>query len=278
MKLAQKRIAGDEHVPLLAQRRCSNCVALRACAAHIDRMAWAVAAEPRPTLVPSLVIASVLAALVAGIMAWLASRPMARWMVAPLSRLRERRKVSGVDPTSLGSEALAESSGAVEVDALRDALKTVVARFDEAIRTAERFAADAAHELRTPLTSIRGELELALESDVTATADVKRVADKVVTLQTLVERLLVLALPSRGAWTPPDIVALDELVADVVHASASADRIEVVGAPALVVVRGDAMLLSTLISNAIGNATALRHQGDRLRPRRRLHRDPRSGG
>ena len=178
------------------------------------------------------------------------SGSLARWLTAPLTALRERLavvEVGGKRHRDLGSP-----SDVLEVDDLRDALLTLMGRVDETILTAERFAADAAHELRTPLTAIRGELELALEAAAPARADIARARDKTVELQTLIERILMLALPEAPAQQAVELVAIDELASDVV--SDLGAKVEVNTASSPVVVRGDGVLLAAMLSNALGNA------------------------
>lgn len=244
-----RRVAGDARVPERHQNGCSRERDLDVCATRTTRGVWAVSAQTGTPLLGTLTLASTVAAILAAFASWMGSRPFARWLIAPLLRLRERVAALDVRDSSLGPQ-----SGLSEVDALHDAIEVLLQRVDVAIRTAERFASDAAHELRTPLTALRGELELFVESDTSAHAGMRRAQVKVVELQGLVERLLLLALPTSGAWSPPDLVAMDDVVTDVVSELGLNERVHVEAAGALPAVRGDLRLLAALMSNLLSNA------------------------
>lgn len=243
-------IAGNEHLPALHARECAVDGELRACAVQAKRGVWVVAAETRTMLATPLATASLVAVLIASMVGWASSRPLARWLVRPLLRLRDR--VAGIDPR--GTADLGEKSGLREVDVLHESLTSLMGRVDTAIRTAERFAIDASHELRTPLTTMRGELNLMLEAKTPAREDLERVRGKVMELHKLTERLLLLALPTSGTWSPPDLVGVDDLVSDAIAELGVGDRVTVISTGANPTVRGDATLLSALVANAIGNA------------------------
>jgi two-component system OmpR family sensor kinase len=242
-----KRVAGDVRVPTLHTEGCVREEGLDVCAAPTTRGVWAVSAQSATPLVGTLMFASMIAAALAALASWLGSRPFARWLIAPLLRLRDH--VAGLD---VRGSNLGGRSGLSEVDALRDAIEVLMKRVEAAIHTAERFAADAAHELRTPLTALRGELELFVETD--PHAGIQRAATKVVELQGLIECLLVLARPTSGAWTPPDLVAMDDLTNDIVGELDAGERVRVEAEAKLPAVRGDTRLLSALMSNVLANA------------------------
>ncbi len=132
-------------------------------------------------------------------------------------------------------------------------------RVDDALDQAERFAADAAHELRTPLTTLRGELDLLAEDKsvpADAASDIARARAKVVELQTLVERLLILAMPDQSGWSASELVSMHELIEDCVRElnADDATRINVLAPVGDVTLRGDSALLRTLVVNALSNA------------------------
>lgn len=246
------RVAGNERVSFPGATGCAIKDSLRCCAAKSPRGFWTVSAQPHDRLVAPFVWASLIAATVAGLLSWLVSRSLARWLTAPLTSLRQR--LAGVEVGGKRARDLGPPSRVVEVDDLRDALATLMARVDEAILTAERFAADAAHELRTPLTAIRGELELSLENTAPARADIAHVRDKTIELQTLVERILMLALPEAQDEHLAELVAVDELASDVVGDLGATTTVELKATSNPAVVRGDGVLLATMLSNALGNA------------------------
>jgi signal transduction histidine kinase len=252
-----QRLAGDPSVPWVDTPRCVLLESLHACATPTDGGLWVVASTAHKRIVSLLALSSALAALLAGLGAWIVSRPVASLLIGPLSILRER--VGSIDVASGSTAQLGAPVGVAEVDALRETMQALLARIGETIRHAERFAADAAHELRTPLTSIRGELELLMEDpslERETAADLGRVTAKVVELQTLLERLLVLALPDQSQWSATEVVSLQDLTEDSVARLPDGDRRRVrLRAPrGNVVVRGDEALLGMLFSNALSNA------------------------
>jgi two-component system OmpR family sensor kinase len=257
-------VAGDPRVPQLLSESCIHSKQLRACAVPAADNLWIVATSGRIDLSLLFAASSGLAALLAGLGAWLASRPIARWLMEPLSELRER--VGSIDFSSAQATSLGPPTDIVEVDALRSALDELLVRIRRALQQAERFAADAAHELRTPLTTIRGELELLMEDATlppTAQTNLSRAARRVVELQTLLERLLVLALPDESRWSGSEVVSLHELAEDLIAQSSEADRERITLSEPRgdVVVRGDTALLGLLFSNCLGNALKF---GDRV--------------
>jgi two-component system OmpR family sensor kinase len=254
---SQKRLSGDPSVPWIEKSNCVVIRSLHACATRTQNGLWVVASTAHKRIVSLLALSSALAALLAGLGAWIASRPVASLLIGPLSELRQR--VGSIDVASGRSSDLGAPIGVVEVDALRETIQVLLTRIGDTIRHAERFAADAAHELRTPLTSIRGELELLMEDRSLrreASSDLARATAKVVQLQTLLERLLVLALPDQSQWSAIEVLSLQDLTEDSVARLPEADRQRVrLHAPrGNVVVRGDEALLGMLFSNALSNA------------------------
>ena len=253
----QQLLAGDARVPGSFAQECSYSPNLRACGVPARNDLWVVAAAGRADLTFLFALSSALAALLAGLGAWLASRPIARWLMGPLSELR--RQVGAIDFTSTYSTNLGPCAGITEVDALRSAITELLERVERALRQAERFAAEAAHELRTPLTAIRGELELLSEESALPPhvhASLCRAQRRVIELGTLLERLLVLALPDESQWFASELISLQELAEDQISALPEADRarIRLAEPKGDVVVRGDSALLGLLFSNALCNA------------------------
>jgi two-component system OmpR family sensor kinase len=250
-------LAGDTRVPGSFAEGCSHSANLRACGVPARGNLWVVAAAGRADLSLLFALSSALAALLAGLGAWLASRPIAGWLMGPLSELRQQ--VGAIDFTSTHSTSLGPAAGVTEVDALRAAITELLERVERALRQAERFAAEAAHELRTPLTAIRGELELlseerALPPDVHAS--LSRAQRRVIELGTLLERLLVLALPDESQWSASELISLQELAEDLIADLPEPERarIQLTEARGDVVVRGDTTLLGLLFANGLCNA------------------------
>jgi signal transduction histidine kinase len=108
-----------------------------------------------------------------------------------------------------------------EIGHLARTVNAMLERLDALFIAQRRFVADVSHELRTPLTAMRGNLEVLRRGAVhdpvaldEALADIER---EVVRLARLTNDLLVLAQVEGGASLPTEVVALDELVLEVVR-------------------------------------------------------------
>ncbi len=188
------------------------------------------------------------------------SAPLGRWAVAPLRKLADTLRASR--PERGASIDLGPPSPCEDVEAIRKALSALMLHVDELLDHAHRFAANAAHELRTPLTTLRAELELLIEEAAGDDREaLQRATEKVTRLSLLMERLLVLALPTQKVEGGFETVALEDVVERVVGGVAARDRrrLEVV-CEGEGLVWGDAYLLGILVSNAMENA--LKHGGD----------------
>ncbi|MBN6055089.1 HAMP domain-containing protein [Nonomuraea sp. RK-328] len=149
-----------------------------------------------------------------------------------------------------------------EVHSLAVTLNGMLARLEEAEQRQRALVSDAAHELRSPLASIRLQLEVALGhpegQDWPETAE--GVLEDAMRLSRLAEDLLALArLDERGgvpARSEP--VDLDEVVRQTVDRYGEA-RLTVCDP---VVVRGDALDLSRVLTNLVDNA--VRHTSSKV--------------
>ncbi|NUW34158.1 HAMP domain-containing protein [Nonomuraea sp. SMC257] len=149
-----------------------------------------------------------------------------------------------------------------EVHWLAVTLNGMLARLEEAEQRQRALVSDAAHELRSPLASIRLQLEVALGhpegQDWPETAE--GVLEDAMRLSRLAEDLLALArLDERGgvpARSEP--VDLDEVVRQTVDRYGEA-RLTVCDP---VVVRGDALDLSRVLTNLVDNA--VRHTSSKV--------------
>ena len=250
-------VTGDARLPQARARGCATAASVRACAVFAERRkAWVIAGAAHSSLLTPLLLAAALAALVAAVGAWGASRPLAARIVGPLTKLREH--LAAIDVAHAREANLGEPTGVAEVDALRETMLELLARVDSAVARAERFAADAAHELRTPLTAIRGELELLADDalSVESKTDLRRARLQVLQLQTLVERLLVLAAPTEQHSSVRELVSMQDVVEDVVTTldAASRARVTIAEPEGSVALRGDTTLLGVLVTNVLANA------------------------
>jgi signal transduction histidine kinase len=245
---SRARLAGDERLQSLEPGACATLGALRSCAVAAPNGLRVSAAGQHQELTVLFLLAAVFAALVAVVVAVGVSRPLARSIVAPLSRLRASIEHAGPRTVRLGAD-----EGVIEVDAVRRSLEQTLERLRVTLEHAERFAADVAHELRTPLTAVRAELELLPAPD--RGPELERVQATVARLEVLVERLLVLATPPGVRAEFDEAVSLRDVIEDAVAALPARARNEVtlVG-QADVTVRGDAALLQAMVGNALSNA------------------------
>lgn len=238
-----KLVAGDARLPALSADHCDTTFELRSCATSSSKGLTVVAAGSHASTAGWFFLAALVSMLIAALVALLATRPLAAALVAPLTRLRGQltRLDASVD--------LGDRENVEEVDQLRDTLKALLQRLHVALEQAERFSANAAHELRTPLTSIRAQLELLDEEPDKTAATLSSMRQTASRLEVMVERLLVLATPIGVPEPALETLSLRDALEDVIVD----DRvtIEIVDD---VFVKADAMLVHSMLSNAINNA------------------------
>ena len=158
-------VAGDPDVLPIGGDGCADAAEMRVCARLLPRGRVALAGSALARVEArrsALLFAAAIAVLIAGILGALASGALARWIVAPLERLRAA--VARLPRQPSKTVELGADEGIAEIDVLRAALSTAFDQLGTALAKSERFAADAAHELRTPLTRVRTELELLKEA------------------------------------------------------------------------------------------------------------------
>lgn len=248
-------VAGDHHVGLPPSEACVDDphAPIRVCRAAARHGLVAVAASPRSVAAPVLGVAALAAAALAGLLAFVASSPVSRWLVAPLLRLRTR--IAAIDVATGLPESLGEPEHVLEVDALRETIRLLVVRVGLALEQAQSFAANAAHELRTPLSAVLAELDLLAEHSASIEAQSLRQARrKLADLAVLVERLLILATPRAAAVDAHEIVSLRDLVEDSIALLPPDDLERVRASEGDALVKGDSVLLATMVANALGNA------------------------
>ena len=216
---------------------------------------WVLMGEPKAEILehrPALLFGGLLALVAVALGGIAAGVAVGKWSLRPLRTVQQA--LEAVDGTTDGAVPSLPRFGLAEVDAITRSLEHAWARLDEELNRSRRFAADAAHELRTPLAKLRTELELLLEDEPSGAdvqAPIQNAVTRVEDLAKLVDRLLMLATPGatlRGAR----LVSMSGVVEDVVI-ELGATRVEAaLDGDGLVV--GDEAVLTTAISNAIGNA------------------------
>jgi len=258
------RVAGEAVGAMPESGRCLTSGSLgdrvRACARGHGELMLVAAARADELKLRGIYLVAVLGALLlgAGCGAALSSR-LGRWAVAPLRQLADTLCQSR--PERAMAIDLGPPSNCQDVESIRKALSGLMKHVDVLLNHAHRFAADAAHELRTPLATLRAELELLaeeLQSDHRQSLD--RATQKVTRLAELVERLLVLALPTQKVAGGFETIALEDVVTSVVGELPESERGRLrIDCDDEGLVRGDSYLLETLVVNAIDNA--LKHGG-----------------
>ena len=274
-------LAGDRHVRAIAES-CKTMNELRICGVPTPSGVRVFAATLNGSRAELFLLSALTAASLAAAVAWAMGRVLSRRAVAPLVRLQTRianMHLEIAPRARAGPGDLGANEGVSEVDDLRGAVSLLLSRMHDALDRSARFAANAAHELRTPLTALRAELELLAEeepfldaSDTTgnrvASSDVpampfaipsqkslQRALRKVVQLQSLTERLLVLATPETSNDGASELVSLRDVVDEAIANLAEDDRSRItVPDGADILVRGDSAALGIVVSNGISNA------------------------
>ena len=144
----------------------------------------------------------------------------------------------------------------------------------EILRIKSEFVAKASHELRTPLSSIRATLEMLEEGDLEDEAvrhEMLGIAtEEVGRLARLVDDMLDISRIEAGVARPRiqsvDLGCLANEVVDSLQPAADRRSIELVARrrDEDLVVEGDSEMLSTVISNLVGNAVKYVPEGERV--------------
>ncbi|NUS05340.1 MAG: HAMP domain-containing protein [Nonomuraea sp.] len=235
---------------------------LRVVVIRADHGQTVLAARPIGEIQTSLGIAG--RVLLVGTPALVVLLAVASWLMIgrTLRPIASLRRVAADITHTARSRRLPVPQSRDEVYALATTLNGMLARLEEAEQRQRALVSDAAHELRSPLASIRLQLEVALGhpegQDWAETAE--GVLEDAMRLSRLAEDLLALArLDERGgvpARSEP--VNLDEVVRQVAERYGEA-RLTVCDP---VVVRGDALDLSRVLTNLMDNA--VRHTSSKV--------------
>jgi two-component system, OmpR family, sensor kinase len=196
------------------------------------------------------------------VVASLAGYALARSGLAPVEAMRARAsEISDSDDVAELPLPAADD----QIRRLGETLNDMLARLRDSYERERRFVDDASHELRTPLAVIQTDLEgallagghrpeirAALESALTETHRMVRVAEDLLVLARAAGGLLPLApgpvsVPAQLAWVQDRFAGM----------AAASGRSIVVASPADLTVRADADRLRQVLTNLVDNA--LRH-------------------
>ncbi len=160
------------------------------------------------------------------------------------------------------SERLETNGSDDELDRLAKTLNNMLGRLADAFGQIRRFSANASHELQTPLTILKGELEVSLRSERTATEYrevLESALEEINRFVHLVEGLLLLSRADSGVLRmdlkPVDLAQLAQEVLEQTRILAETQNINLklkVVNPAIV--NGDYEQLRRLIVNLVDNA------------------------
>jgi two-component system sensor histidine kinase TctE len=160
-----------------------------------------------------------------------------------------------------------------EVGPLLDSLNELLARLDRVLTLQSRFISDAAHQLKTPITALNAQFEVAQrETDPERMrAAMQALSPALERMSRLVSQLLSLARNEPEAvravtLAPLDLNALALEAATEWVPEARKRRIDLgfEGAPAPVMVQGDAVRLRELLDNLLDNALRYSAQEGRV--------------
>ncbi|GAB4545840.1 MAG: hypothetical protein OHK0023_04750 [Anaerolineae bacterium] len=223
---------------------------------------------PAPGLPPTRILLDrarevvILIGIVGGVFGLIFGILVSRSLTAPLQKLAEAARA--IQKRNLQARVTPERRGSREIRELAETFNEMAAALEESERLRRNLIADVAHELRTPLSVVQGGL-LAIIDGVYPldTAEISRLYDQTHLLSSLVNDLHDLSLADarqlRLHLLPTD---LNDLLLRVV--SAFAPTAEEAGvtmrfrpAPDLPLIRLDAMRITQVFNNLVGNA--LRH-------------------
>lgn len=159
----------------------------------------------------------------------------------------------------------------IEVKTLTDTINTLLQQLTDAIETQQRFIANAAHQLRTPLAGLKLQAERALrEQDIHAMQPaLKQLQTSADRMSHLTSQLLVLAKSEPINHYELHRVDLAELtrqvcIAWVPKALQRGMEISLDNPPASIMILGDEILLTELMTNVLDNAVMYGHQAGNI--------------
>ncbi len=204
------------------------------------------------------------ALLLAGLSAWFLAQRALR-PVTVLTRTAERVTARGLD------QRIPAMPRDLEFNRLITVFNEMMDRLQSSFSQAMRFSADASHELKTPLARLQVELEQALESAPSSSAQQEvysSLLDEIHRLNAIVQKLLLLSLADAGQLqlkrVPVNLTRLLENVIEDCQAQAPNLKVEHDLAPD-VQINADADLLEQSLQNLASNAIKYNRPDGRIR-------------
>ncbi|KRG63480.1 histidine kinase [Stenotrophomonas humi] len=152
--------------------------------------------------------------LVTLLMAWVGMNRLVR----PLSTLAQ--DIGALQPELRGQKVTVSSGGSAELEVIAGALNDYLRRNEHFVERERMFISTTSHELRTPIAVIGGAAELALEQPelpMKARKQLQRIRNTTVGVEQLIQLLLVLARDPAKLAAMSELVALDQLLPEIVE-------------------------------------------------------------
>ncbi|MFC4015369.1 sensor histidine kinase [Nonomuraea purpurea] len=143
-----------------------------------------------------------------------------------------------------------------EISGLADSINLTLARLDRAMKQQRQFTSDASHDLRSPIAAMRAEVEDALQAprDTSVTTMGKSILGSLDRLEAIVSNLLALAKLDAGAPYTDEPIDLAELTNTECQTRRPTSKRLICRLESGVLVRGDRLQLTRLITNLLDNA------------------------
>jgi signal transduction histidine kinase len=200
-----------------------------------------------------------------------ATGPIVRLVLArglrPLDRLG--REVREIDPSML-EQRITEVGVPAELSPVASRINDLLSRIGESFERERRFSSHAAHELRTPLAELKTLAEMGARwLDQANPARCGEMLAVISELEVLLDRLSLLARADAGRLViHPELIESAALIGAAIgrfQTVAAARNLQLIPHPGPDSFRSDPVLITTILNNLLGNATAHAPAGSTIR-------------